>query len=74
MGNRLFTVRYQPLADSQDDVMALRQIFELADIGYADIRLQEQLPGILARWPLLAEFAERDMSAGSPGAAAMPNE
>ena len=43
----------------QNDFLALRKVFSLPDINYADISQREQLAAALKRWPLLAEFARQ---------------
>lgn len=58
MGNTLFTENASPIAENQQDILSLSQILALPKMHYADIYLQEQLPNILSRWPLLAEFAD----------------
>lgn len=67
MGNTLFTENPLSIAENQEDILSLSQILALPKIHYADIYLQEQLPNILSRWPLLAEFADisNPHSAGS---------
>lgn len=48
----------------QNDFLALSRAFSLPDIDYHDISRREQLNAALKRWPLLAEFAEKNKEAG----------
>lgn len=60
MENTLFTPHPASDAEKHDDVYVLSHIFALPKFHYVDINLQEQLPHILSRWPLLAEFVHSD--------------
>ncbi len=42
----------------QNDLLALKQTFNLPDINYADISQREHLNAAIKRWPLLAELIE----------------
>lgn len=53
-----------PLAETEDDVFALSQTFALPKINYVEIAMQEQLPHIFSRWPLVAELAQDRDRAG----------
>lgn len=43
----------------QDDLQALSRAFSLPKLNYIDISRQERLAQMMARWPLLAELANK---------------
>lgn len=43
----------------ENDLLALRRVFAMPDIEYADISQHEHLANALKRWPLLAELAKK---------------
>ncbi|WP_114195080.1 cellulose biosynthesis protein BcsR [Edaphovirga cremea] len=66
MDNSLNGSAEESFKEIQDDVFVLRHTFALPKINYVDIALHEQLPHMMAHWPLLAEFALSIMPADSP--------
>ena len=45
--------------EKMDDLQVLTRAFSLPELNYIDISRQERLIKMLARWPLLAELAEK---------------
>ncbi|AYM92478.1 cellulose biosynthesis protein BcsR [Serratia sp. T13T92] len=56
-------LREKAPVEPQDDLQALSRAFSLPKLNYIDISRQERLAQMMARWPLLAELANKTGSA-----------
>lgn len=48
--------------EKMDDLHVLTHAFSLPELNYIDISRQERLIKMLARWPLLAELAQKELA------------